>query len=277
MLAKVIAHAPTRREAALRLALALEGTGIVGVTTNRDFLVNVLRTNSFLDGDTTTDFIERVAPPLARRPDEGEIRRAAIAAVLWRQVTNRQAARTWSFMPSGWRNGRLPPQSVSLQLQGPTDDMRTMEPVRVSYASARDGSFDVDGQRVIVLSASPTFIDVEIDGRRYRGSITLAGDVVSVSGPSAGISFEFLSRFPEPAGDRPAGGLVAPMPGRVLELRAAVGDAVRAGQVLVVMEAMKMEHHLAAATDGTVTAIQVGIGEQVDNGAVLLVVSAEKG
>jgi propionyl-CoA carboxylase alpha chain len=67
------------------------------------------------------------------------------------------------------------------------------------------------------------------------------------------------------------------MPGRVLEVRAAVGDAVRAGQVLVVMEAMKMEHHLAAATDGTVTAIQVGIGEQVDNGAVLLVVSAEKG
>ena len=89
MLAKVISRAPTRGEAALALALALQRSRIRGVTTNRDFLVAVLRHPDFLAGRTTTSFIERSAVPLARRPSPAELRTAAIGAALAAQAAAR--------------------------------------------------------------------------------------------------------------------------------------------------------------------------------------------
>ena len=90
--------------------------------------------------------------------------------------------------------------------------------------------------------------------------------------PTGQVRFERAARFPVAGAEGPAGGLVAPMPGKVLEIRAAVGDAVSAGAVLIVMEAMKMEHHLSTSQDGTVTSVNVSVGDQVDNGTILLVV-----
>ncbi|MGN6694670.1 MAG: acetyl-CoA carboxylase biotin carboxylase subunit, partial [Aquihabitans sp.] len=115
MLAKVVAHAPTRAEAAGRLALALSRLHLGGVTTNRDFLVATLRTPEFLAGDTTTDFIERVGVPLSREPNPVEHARIAAAAALWLQERNRRAATVLRTMPSGWRNTRLPAQTVGLR------------------------------------------------------------------------------------------------------------------------------------------------------------------
>jgi propionyl-CoA carboxylase alpha chain len=91
--------------------------------------------------------------------------------------------------------------------------------------------------------------------------------------PFAGaVEIRLGERFPNPQSSGPAGGLVAPMPGKITDVRAAVGDTVAAGQVLVIMEAMKMEHHLSTPTDGVVAEVRVQVGEQVDNGAVVLVV-----
>jgi len=267
MLAKVIAHAPTRAEAALKLALALERTRIGGLVTNRDFLVATLRHPAYLAGDTTTDFIERHAP--AARRDAGPEDRfvAAAALAMWVQARNRASARVLASIPSGWRNTKFPPERIEL-----VADV-------VEYRSRRDGSFAVTfADRT--GSARPVSVDgdrvvVEVDGRRLAAGVCELPDGYLVDLPSGSVTFEVQGRFAATEVAGPVGGLVAPMPGRVLDVRAGVGDRVTAGQVLVVMEAMKMEHHLSAAVDGVVSEVRAEVGAQVDNGAVLVVVDAE--
>jgi len=284
MLAKVIAHAPTRVEAAGRLALALELLHLGGVVTNRSFLAATLRHEQFLAGETTTDFIERVDPDRTVGVDESEIDRAATAVALWMQSRNRAEAPTLDSLPSGWRNGPLPPQSVALKL-GDVD-------LRVEYQSRRDGSFvlhhhsefeesseqDVenDGADSKGLAKihgwSPDWIDVEIDGHRQMVTITADADRVHAQVARGTLSFEVVPRFAPPGGGEATGGLTAPMPGKVLDIRCAVGDSVEARQTLVVLEAMKMEHHVNAPFDGVVAEVRVAPGDQVENGAMLLVI-----
>ena len=142
MLAKVIAHAPSRTEAAGRLALALERLHAGGVTTNRHFLVAALRSDAFLAGDTTTDFIERADPSRAAAPSAVECQQAAVAAAMWLQGAERREAWTLGWMPSGWRHGRLPPERVELAVESAAGAVE----MTVSYRPERDGSFVVRGR-----------------------------------------------------------------------------------------------------------------------------------
>ncbi len=263
MLAKVVAHAPSRAEAAGRLALALERLHVGGVTTNRDFLAGVLRNPSFLAGDTTTDFLERMAPaPVG--PGDREVAGAAAAAALWLQGANRAAAQVLGTVPSGWRNARLPMQQVVLR--------HGDETIEVRYQARRDGSFALgDGSTARVHAWSPTQVEVEVDGHRRAGRVTRAGDQVHVQATHGTVTFDVVPRFVLPGGEAAAGGLEAPMPGVVLDVRCSAGDHVTERQVLVVIEAMKMEHHVRAPADGVVADVRVAPGEHVENGAVLLV------
>jgi len=283
MLAKVVAHAPTRTEAAGRLALALERLHLGGVITNRAFLAATLRHEQFLAGQTTTDFIERADPDRSLLLDESEIYRAAVSAALWFQGRNRDEATTLATMPTGWRNSLMPPQSVTLRLGD--DD------VRVDYQIRRDGSIVLyhntgadevgdDGEEAEsvpngearIYAWRPDGIDLEVDGRRQDVAVTLDGKRIHVQVLRGTLSFDVLPRFVVPGGGDLTGGLTAPMPGTVLDVRCAVGDAVESGQVLIVMEAMKMEHHVSAPFDGVVTEVRVETGEQLENGAMLLVI-----
>ena len=263
MLAKVVASAPTRSEAAGRLALALERLHLGGVTTNRDFLVAVLRSSAFLEGDTTTDFIERVRPAPRLELDDDELRWATTAAALWLQGANRADAGVLADVPSGWRNARLPAQQVVLHHGERAVDVR--------YAARRDGSFGVGEGSASIHRWSPGDIDVEVDGRRATARVTRAGHRLHVQVQRGTVDLDVVPRFVVPGTTTSAGSLLAPMPGVVLDVRCAVGDDVVAGQTLVVLEAMKMEHHMAAPVDGRVTEVGVATGQQVDNGAVLLV------
>jgi propionyl-CoA carboxylase alpha chain len=266
MLAKVIAHAPTRAEAAGRLALALERSHIGGLATNRDFLVATLRTPEFLAGDTTTEFLERVAPPRALELAPDELLRAARTAALWIQGANRAEAAVLRAAPSGWRNARLPDQGVGFAWRG--------REIQISYRSLRDGSFRFgDGSQARVHAWSGEAIDLEIDGRRQRGRVTRAGDRIVVATPRGDVELAILPRFVVPGDSAPSGALVAPMPGKVIELRARPGQRVRVGETLLVLEAMKMEHPVRAPEDGTVVEVRVAEGQQVENGALLLVVA----
>ncbi|MEB3031860.1 acetyl/propionyl/methylcrotonyl-CoA carboxylase subunit alpha [[Mycobacterium] nativiensis] len=270
MLAKVIVSAPTRREAATKLALVLDRTHIGGVTTNRDFLASTLRTPAFLDGDTTTDFIDRIAPAPTRAHDGRSLLAAASAAVLWLQGHNKAHAPVLGFMPAGWQNARLPASKIVLA-------QRDSE-IELTYRLGRDGVFTFgDGRRAQVHCWTPTGVEATIDGERFATSVVAEGSRLLTHGPDGDIEFVLRARFPDRAAELPRGGLVAPMPGTVIDVRVAAGDHVTAGQILVILEAMKMEHHATAPTAGVVTELMVGPGDQVDNGALLLVLGELEG
>jgi propionyl-CoA carboxylase alpha chain len=276
MLAKVIAHAPTRSEAAARLALALERLHLGGVVTNRDFLAATLRNPVFLAGDTTTDFIERVAPAGPPHCGPGVIR-AAVLGAMWIQGMNHAAKRAGErnvgSLPSGWRNTLMPDERVVLSHRA------TGEEIEVRYRVRRDGSFVVsvvDGERshAIVHSWTETEIDVEIDGMRSTSAVTKRGDLLHVQASNSTESFHLVPRFVPPTSSGPSGGFVAPMPGTVLDVRVQPGDTVAEGDTLIVLEAMKMEHHMNAPADGVVAEVRVETGGQVETGNVLLIFEA---
>ena len=266
MIAKVIVHAPTRREASARLARALEQTRLQGLRNNRDFLVATLRHPAFIAGDTTTDFIERVEPARTRELSEGEIADAIIAATLFGQAERRAAARVLTTIGTGWRNSLMPPERTTYTLG---DDE-----IAVEYRSRRDGSFTFsigDGQFTTRIgAATDDGFDVEIDGRRVTFAVTHTDDRYLVHSSFGDVEMTELPRLPMPGALELKGGLTAPMPGNVLGTNVAVGDAVSEGQVLLILEAMKMQHRITAPFDGVVTELHVAEGDQVANGALLV-------
>ncbi len=269
ILAKVIVHAPTREEAAARLARVLERTQVQGLTTNRDFLVATLRHPAFLAGDTTTDFIDRVAPPRVRVPEAAEVRQAAIAAALAAQTDRRAAATVLAGFPSGWRNSQMPPEETHFRLSHGDGE------VVVRYQSRRDGSFWVDAgggeQRAVVRERSAGGVTLELDGRRRAFALVRADDRWHVQSPDGDVQLTELPRFPDRSLEAPAGGLVAPMPGKVVDVLVQPGAKVQAGDLLLLLEAMKMEHRITAPAGGVITDVRVRPGEQVANGALLVV------
>jgi propionyl-CoA carboxylase alpha chain len=274
MMAKLIAHAPTRREAALRLAAGLARLVAPGVVTNRDFLVNVLRHPAFLAGDTTTDFIERHRPDPVRVPSVDELREAALAAALADQIACRHEARVLRTMASGWRNN--PSAFQERRFRGGGRELA------IGYLRQRDGTFQcrLDGQAVsaTVVRALLPVLELEIDGRgRAFRVVRGPRGVVYVLDAQGELRLDELPRFPEPeSAHGVVGGYTAPMPGKVVDIRVAVGDPVTRGQTVVTIEAMKMEHHLVAASDGMVTEIRVSPGQQVDAGQVLVTIEASE-
>jgi propionyl-CoA carboxylase alpha chain len=183
------------------------------------------------------------------------------------QGCNRADAPVLAQVPSGWRNARLPDQELVLDNGEHT--------ITVRYHTQRDGSFRfADGQTARVHAWSETDIDVEIGGRRQRARVTRAGDQLYVQGPGGDLGFTERPRFVVPGSEDEAGGFVAKMPGKVTLLRVAQGDRVSAGDTLLVLEAMKMEHPMRATEDGVVAEVRVTQGEQVEAGTLLLVVEA---
>ena len=269
MLAKVIAHAPSRSEAAGRLASALRSARISGVTTNRDLLVRILEDEEFLAGDTDTAYLERNDPAVLGAPlldDEGA-RVHAVAAALAVQAANRRDAQVWQRLPSGWRNNPSQPQSVVLE--------RRESSMTVAYAFGRDGAdvrIDDVAVDVEVHQVTPELVDLTVDGVRRRYAVVRDDDLVDVSSPLGSSTHRLVPRFSDPASVLAAGSLTAPMPGSVVRVLVAAGDTVEAGQTLVVLEAMKMEHAVHAPAAGVVSELRVQPGQQVDAGSVLAVV-----
>jgi propionyl-CoA carboxylase alpha chain len=268
MLAKVIVHARTRIEAALRLANVLERLRLHGVTTNRDFLVNVLRHDAFLSGDTSTDFIERHRPARERDVGDEEVRAAALAVALATQQARRAEARVLKTIPSGWRNNPSTLQQVRFVHRG--------EDIITEYLRNRDGGFnyDVGGQsgEARVIRSGDGRIELEIDGVQRTLSVISDGLRHWVQSATGEVRLVEIPRFPEPEREHVAGGYSAPMPGRIVAVNVEPGQRVSAGQVLIILEAMKMEHLITCTEDGTVTEVRVAAGAQVEAGQVLLVV-----
>jgi len=268
MLGKIIAHAPTRREAAQRLRRALEQTWVPGLVTNREHLVKLLAHPAFLAGELDTHFLERHAGELAARaPGLDHVRVAAIGLVLHDIAGRREPL---ALAPPGWRNVRFADQQITYKL-GDADVIVGYHPVGAELELAIGGKptrisrFDVEGDRVWF-----------VEHGRHRRSVRVARAGARAWVLSEGLLLSFVEqpRFPEPGTGAIAGGLTAPMPGKIVKVLVTEGQEVAANAPLVVLEAMKMEHTVRASAAGTVRAVHVAVGDQVDTDRVLAIVTA---
>ncbi|MDC0180974.1 biotin/lipoyl-binding protein [Pseudomonadota bacterium] len=263
MLSKVISWAPNRIDAANKLARGLERAHIGGVVTNRQFLISCLRNESFISGNTTTDFIEREALETKKNLSVNELHQTSTALALWLAQQNRVSDPVTGFMPANWTNGRMPLQRVKL--------LFTQDEIEVQYKLNKDNLYEVMGSICEIYHCDIAGIDVEIDSHRFYAHVTEAGSEITINMPFGDVNASVLPRFIEPGNDVPEGSLIAPMPGKVIDVKVKKGSKVKAGDTLVIIEAMKMEHAIKATETGKIAKVMIKLNDQVDNGATLLV------
>ncbi len=270
MLAKVIGCGRNRSEAIRRLSTALRQSRIHGVKTNRELLVGVLDHQEFRAGQIDTHFLERHPPvTLVTRVDGPiEVGLYAQAAALADQARQRRDAKLWTDAPSGWRNNRSALNTRTY--------LTDAGPVRVAYSRGRAGGVvEVDGvspHGVSVHAATPELVSLIVGGVRRRFQVAVDGDSVYVDSDRGSLALTRQPRFPDPEVELAAGSLVAPMPGTVVRVDVAEGDHVTAGQSLLRLEAMKMEHAVLAPAAGVVSSLTVKTRETVDSGQLLAVI-----
>jgi len=263
MLSKVISWAPNRIDAANKLARGLEKAHMGGVVTNRQFLISCLRNESFLNGNTTTDFIEREALETKKNLSVNALHQTSTAVALWLAQQNRVSDPVTGFMPANWTNGRMPLQRVKLLfIQGE---------IEVKYKLNKNNLYEVMGSICEIHHCDSAGIDIEIDSHRFYAHITKAGSEIIINMPFGDVNASVLPRFIEPGNEVPEGGLIAPMPGKVIDVKVKKGSKVKAGDTLVIIEAMKMEHSIKATETGKIAKVMIQLNDQVDNGATLLV------
>jgi acetyl-CoA carboxylase biotin carboxylase subunit len=301
MLAKIICHAPTRGEVIARLGRFLREMSVQGVVTNRALLIRILSHPAFRAGEIDTHFLDRHADELlgperaghapgaaAKAKPEAEPeakidaavvarwRRAAVAATLWAHEARRARRAILPALEPGFRNSRFRDEEVEYEIGGAR--------VRLQYRNLGGGRLRVEvtagdeapvADVVRVAHIDGPWLHVE-DGhslRRFRIIVDAAASprwfVHALDGD---VALTERSRFDDGRKDAVAGGLSAPMPGKVVKVLVAAGQAVTAGQTLLVLEAMKMEHPVRAPIDGVVAKLPASEGEQVDAGQLLAVV-----
>ena len=353
LLAKVIANAPTRLEAARLLAAALAGARLHGVASNRDLLVGILRSPAFLAGQTDTGFLDRHPPAelAAGLEDATTVRLHAAAAALAAQAERRDIATVYPTIPSGWRNN--PSQLQRVELEATTG----VHVVGYRFDRAGDlGALEVDGEPLTgarLWGCGPDLVDLEVGGVRRRFEVHRVGDICYVDSPLGHTELRerpvLLERQELPElgerpeleeqGERPEreqperlwtaedphladrlgsptggpgvgrggssagsgggpgvgrggssagsggesrgygagpsegwpGSMVSPLPGVVRRVAVGPGERVEAGALLVVVEAMKTEHRIAAPRAGRVGRVLVAEGQEVAAGTPVAV------
>ena len=279
MLAKVIAWAPTRQEAARVLAGALAGARVHGVVTNRDLLVRLLRDPEFLAGTADTGFLDGhpellsaaaqlVGAAPGQRLSVDDVALPALAAAL-----ASAAGRRHRIAPSGWRNVPSAPQIVRYAVPGGAE-------VEVRYRFDRTGALTESTPPARLVYASQDEVALEVDGVRHTFAVNRAGDVSYVDGAGSAAAtpaatLTELPRFPSPVAQVPGGSLLAPLPATVGRVLVESGERVSAGQLLLTLEAMKLEHPVHAPDAGVVAQLPVRAGSPVDTGTVLAVITPE--
>lgn len=306
MIAKVISHGPTRQGATLKLARALGGARVSGITTNKALLVRTLLHPEFSENQADSEFLIRNDPATLGRPlVEGlEADAFACAAAIALQCQHRTNDQFTGAIASGFRNVPTSDQQVSLSLPDTVSNGETVaeRQVRVSYRFSRsqlhraaiDGR-PLDGlmlHRHALTQASVAHrnghtttigvIDLTVNGIRrqfdfkiHQGPNSqgiLDTHVVTISTSTQSLTFGCLPRFVEPGTEIEPGAAVASMPGTIAAVKVKIGDVVASGDVLVVMEAMKMELAITAGAAGTVTGVSVTAGESIDAGTVLVTI-----
>jgi 3-methylcrotonyl-CoA carboxylase alpha subunit len=270
MVAKLIVHGATRAEALAKLDAALAQTRIVGLATNVQFLRHVVRSDAFATAKLDTALIPREAANLFQQDKVG--RDLAVAAAVAQTLVHEKAGEgTDPFSRTdGWRPFGLTQRRFDFEYQG--------EDLTAQLTYLHDGALSLSvGDVAGPLAFSPlaadsgTRIDLRFNGQRQTVQSWQLGEQVHLFcdlGATVITELDALAHAGETAAE--GGRLTAPMPGKVVSFAVKAGDAVKKGQPLAVMEAMKMEHTIAAPADGTVAELLFAPGDQVTEGSELL-------
>ncbi len=286
LLAKVVGHGPDRRTAARRLAGALRRSEVAGVTTNLAMVAATLVEPDFLAGRTLISYLADHPAVLGDGGPTGDDRIALlVGAALAHERVGRLRDVVTGFAPSGWRNVFTVGQR---QKWGSGADRIAVE-ICVDGDAAEvligdwpepddDGRLvDDDRRRAMVrrLRSGPGEETIEVDGRRMVVRTEVAGDTVHTSSRAGACSWTLEPRFTHHDAGEGGGGPVCPLPGTVIAVQVSVGDRVADGQVLMVVEAMKMEHQITATTAARVIEVRFGVGDRVDAGDLLVALEAD--
>ena len=269
MLAKVIAHAETREQASKLLAKELKSTHIAGLITNKEFLVNCLENKSFLGGKTTSDFIERESKKIFLDIDKGLVDKSMKAAVLWLQQINKLDNERLNFLPRNWTNGIMPKENISFTYQE-EEYIFSYENISEDIVIHRKYFERISESKAKLLDHNQAGIRVELDEIILSAQITKQNDLITVNLGKGDVCFKINPRFADPNEVSIEGGLVAPMPGKILKIMNKKGAKVKAGDTLIILEAMKMEHTIKASDQGIISDLFVKVGDQVENGSLLM-------
>ena len=264
MLSKVISWAPNRTDACLQLATALEKSCIGGVKTNKDFLVECIRHPESLAGNTTSDFIEIQSPNRKKVLNDHDKNNLMIASALWISQTNIKNKNKLRFIKHSWTNGRLPHQNISFEFEN--------EIHQIKYSYINKESISILEKNVEIISFDNEMLECVIDDVRSQYQIYRDEDSLFVFDSFNDIQLKVLPRFVDPNTSSIEGGLLAPMPGKISEVLIKKDQKVKAGQSLMIIEAMKMEQTIKSPNAGKISKIMVKKGQQVENGESLLVI-----
>lgn len=270
MIAKVIAWGDTREQAAARLARALRRTKVFGVPTNRAQLVAVLEDDDFIDRPPTTDLLAR-RPDLAAASPAGDARLAHVSAALVTRARDARRSGPYSFAPIGFRNVGPRAEPVSLDVDG--------DEVSLEWDFVGEERLVLDdGHNRTEVGVHDSFrgdLMVEVNGVTTAVEVHREDQTYWVSSSSGSSRVRVLPRFVVPDAQATSSGPVAPVPGTVVAVLVAEGDVVEAGDTLLVLEAMKVEHRIETAIRGTVSSVPVAVGDSVEAHQVLVVVDPE--
>ncbi len=269
MLAKVIAIGETREQSAKLLAKELRSTHLAGIKTNKDFLVQCLENNSFLKGKTTSDFIPREHKKLFKAVDKKLLDSAMKASALWLQEHNKKDNKKLHFLPRNWTNGILPKQDITFEFSD--EEYKFQYENNNNHIQIHREHFErLSTSSALIISVDEEHIHCEIDGIAIKAFITCFHDEITINSGSGDLVFKVLPKFIDPNEIIIEGSLTAPMPGKILNINVKKGSSVKAGETLLILEAMKMEHTIKATSDGQVIELYVKTGDQVESGSDLM-------
>lgn len=290
LLAKVIAHAPSRENAARSLARALRTSRISGVQTNAATLTAILGESDYLAAMTFTSYLDEHPEVLAAGVAEGPDRIALLlGAVFATEHRERKANRHSGFAPSGWRNLTTRGQRqhwalgdrsywVEYTLNGADATVLLGDPP----APDAGGDLPADTRSrhaVRLLRRDDQTQVIELDGTRTAIAVRLSGDGAGAhtSSPAGSLTWQRVPRFTEHDANEGGGGPRCPLPGTVVAVHVTDGQDVAEGTLLMVVEAMKMEHKIIASAAGTVEQVRFAVGDRVDEGDLLVALHKDEG
>lgn len=268
MIAKVIAWGESRDDACRKLASAVEDSTLLGLNNNKLFLKNILRHPEFIAGNATTAFIEQHfqndSSMDQQQPSEHTL---AIAAVLFYVGPG---ALDQAAVENGWHNPAHAGYHFRLDYSGAVYDVKLSQQGRQYTVACNESEYQIE-----LLSAIGNCALLSEDSVRYSVDFSRRGGQLCLDDGSGHFILDNITQAPaQTIAGEGSGDIKASMDGAIVDIAVAVGDSVEAGQTLVVLEAMKMEHPLKTGIAGTVTAINTQIGEQVKSKQLLAVVEA---